>query len=177
MVDWKELNYTKHKPLETDLIGCWIPTAESRKEILARGHYPAAEYELALNADGTFAMRNMPDWWMDASGRSQGRFHDGTGTWKLEEDKSLWRIWVLALRFESFSGERLVASHDSRIPVKAPFVMIINLYRQSAPYQIFFRIGDPNNGDAMFFERAASPNQTMQPARLRRVAEFVLVGC
>jgi hypothetical protein len=157
MVDWKELNYTRRKPLETELVGRWIPTAQSRKEILGRGKYPAADYELTLNADGSFAMRNMPDWWLDPVGRSQGRFHDGAGNWKLEERKEVWRVWALMLHFESFSGNRLVRSRDSMVPLKAPWGTTVNLYRQSAPYLMFFRIGDPNEGDVMFFERVASP--------------------
>jgi hypothetical protein len=156
MVDWKELNYTRRKPLEIDLVGRWKPTAQARKEILGRGKYPAADYAVSLNADGTFAMHNMPDWWLDSFGLSQGRFHDGAGTWKLEERKEVWRVWGLMLQFDSFSGNRLVRSHDSMVPLKAPWKTWVNLYRQSTPYLIFFRIGDPNEGDVMFFERAAS---------------------
>jgi hypothetical protein len=103
-------------------------------------------------------MRNMPDWWLDPEGRSQRRFDSGAGAWELEERKEVWRIWALRLNFKSFSSEKLIRARDSMVPLKAPWTTAVNLYGQSPPYLMFFRLGDPDNGDVMFFERVESPD-------------------
>ena len=133
-VDWKELRFTRHKPAEGDLVGVWRATPETVKYLRARGHFPAASPELVLHADHTFSMHNMPDWWLSNIPLSYRQLGSGEGTWELQPDKNVWQIWTVWLRFPSFT-----------IPV--------NLYRQGTPYLIFVRVGDPNNGDAMFFER------------------------
>lgn len=133
-VDLKELRFTRSRPAEGELIGTWRPTAATLKEIRGRGHYPPASHEIVLRDDHTFSMRNMPDWWRNGFGDSHGQFESGDGTWQVEAAKDVWQIWVLRLRFPSFTTW-------------------INLYRQRSPYLIFIRVGDPNNGEAMFFER------------------------
>lgn len=152
-VDWKELNFTRKKPLEANVVGEWFPTAKSRKYILRDGKYPDRDYRIVINTDGTFRMQNMPDWWMDGFGESHGGFHDGTGTWKLDEGKNIWRIWTVMLRFESFSGNEKDPVTKSVLPIKAPFVTWVHLYGQKPPYLLFLGVGDPNDGYAMFFER------------------------
>jgi hypothetical protein len=132
---WRELHFTRSKPAETDLIGTWRPSPDTLKDIRNRGKYPAAEHELILRPDHTFSMRNMPDWWSDGFGESHGKFESGDGTWELASDKNVWQIWVLRLRFPRWSTS-------------------IHLYRQRPPYLIFVRVGDPDIGDAMFFERS-----------------------
>jgi hypothetical protein len=134
-VDLKELQFTRTKPAESDIVGTWRPTADTLKDIRGRGHYPVATHEINLRADHTFSMRNMPDWWSNGFGESHGQFESGDGTWQFEAGKDVWQIWVVRLHFPSVTTW-------------------INLYRQRPPYLIFIRVGDPNNGDAMFFERA-----------------------
>ena len=133
-VDTKEFRFTRHKPADSAIIGTWRPTQETAREIRGRGRYPVAEYELVLRADHTFSMRNMPDWWRGGLGESHGQLESGEGRWELRADKNVWQIWVIHLQFPSG-------------------ITPINLYRQRPPYLIFIRVGDPNNGDAMFFER------------------------
>jgi hypothetical protein len=133
MVDWKEFRFTRHKPEEVDIVGNWQATAATVKEIRARGHYPATRHELILRSDHTFSMRNMPDWWRGGFGESHGQLESGEGTWNLQPARDVWQIWVVRLRFPS---------RDTTV----------NVYRQRPPYLIFIRVGDPNNGDAMFFE-------------------------
>jgi hypothetical protein len=135
MVDWKELQFTRHKPAEADLIGTWRATAATVKDIRGRGHYPAATHEIILRGDHTFSLRNMPDWWSNGFGESHRQLESGDGTWEIEPARDVWQIWVVRLHFPSLTTW-------------------INLYRQKPPYLIFVRVGDPNNGDAMFFERA-----------------------
>jgi hypothetical protein len=134
-VDLKELQFTRTKPAESDVVGTWRPTVDTLKDIRGRGHYPVATHEIILRADHTFSMRNMPDWWSNGFGESHGQFESGDGTWQLEAGKNVWQIWVIRLHFPSVTTS-------------------INLYRQRPPYLIFIRVGDPNNGDAMFFEHA-----------------------
>ena len=71
-VDWKELQFTRHKPSEQELVGTWRPTAATLKEIRGRGHYPVATHEIIVRADHTFSIRNMPDWWSNGFGESHG---------------------------------------------------------------------------------------------------------
>ena len=133
-VDWKELQFTRKRPSEGEIIGTWRPTADTLLDIRRRGHYPVATHEIILRADHTFTMRNMPDWWRNGFGQSHGQLESGEGTWQLESGRDVWEIWVVRLHFPSVT-------------------ICINVYRQRPPYLIFVRVGDPNNGEAMFFER------------------------
>jgi len=136
-VDLQELDFTRKKPEIQDLVGVWVPTKETAKEILERGRYPSANTYLELRDDNTFVIHEMPDWWSDSAGESHGKFESRSGTWTLKEDENVWTIWRISLRTED-SGSS------------------VTVYRQKAPYQLFFRLGDPNEGDAMFFERKPS---------------------
>jgi hypothetical protein len=136
---WRELQFTRSQPAEQDIIGTWRPTAETLSEIRARGQYATAEPELILRDDQTFMMRDMPDWWRDGFGRSHGKLESGEGRWDLASAEGVSQIWVVRLRFSPPSSETS-----------------IHLYRQRAPYLIFIRVGDPDTGDAMFFERSGA---------------------
>jgi hypothetical protein len=134
MVDWKEMNFTRTKPETKDIVGTWSPTADTLKDIQQRGNYPAAKHELILKADGTFSMLNMPDWWRDDFGKSNKKLESGNGKWQLTKSKNIVDIWTIELEFPTeFSS--------------------VNLYGQKTPYLIFIRVGDPNNGFAMFYQR------------------------
>src|SRR4051812_13835432 len=78
---WPELQYTRTKPSDAEIIGNWLPTGETITDIRKRGRYPVTEHELTLRADHTFTMRNMPDWWLNGFGESHGHFDSGEGTW------------------------------------------------------------------------------------------------
>jgi hypothetical protein len=136
MIDWKEINFTRTKPEIKDIIGTWNPTADTLKDIRQRGHYPEAKQELILKADGTFSMINMPDWWGNGFGKSNKTFESGEGKWHLAKRKNIWDIWAIELEF----------------PAE---ITSVNLYRQKAPYLIFIRVGDPNDGYAMFYHRVS----------------------
>ena len=85
--------------------------------------------------DHSFDMRDMPDWWLDGFGRSHGKLETGSGRWELASADSIWQVWVVRLHFPSFETS-------------------VHLYHQHAPFLIFVRVGDPDIGDAMFFERS-----------------------
>ena len=133
MVDTKELNFTRSKPKKEDLIGVWTPDKETLRDIRTRGHYPETEHEIILREDGTFSIRNMPD----GFGESGGKFESVDGRWDLKEEKDIWTIWSISLE-------------------TSKELMSINVYRQKPPYSIFIRVGDPNNGDAMIFDRTST---------------------
>jgi hypothetical protein len=37
--DWHELKYTRKKPSEKDVIGVWVPTEKSLRDMVKRGKY------------------------------------------------------------------------------------------------------------------------------------------
>ena len=132
---WRELQFTRSQPAEEDIAGTWRPTAETLADIRERGHYPAGEPQLILREDHTFIMRDMPDWWREGFGKSHGKFESGDGTWELSSAEGLSKIWIIRLHFSGFGTS-------------------VHIYRQHSPYLIFIRVGDPDTGDAMFFERS-----------------------
>ena len=133
-IDWKETNFTRSKPTIENIVGTWVPTPKTLTYIRQKGKYPEVKHELIIREDGTFVMRYMPDWWSDGFGESKKGFESGDGVWRLRKDNNIWDIWLIELEFPS--GVRSV-----------------HLYRQKPPYLIFIRIGDPNSGEAMFFEQ------------------------
>ena len=132
---WRELQFTRSKPSESDILGTWRPTAETLQDIRGRGRYSAGEPALVFHADHSFDMRDMPDWWLDGFGRSHGKLETGSGRWELASADNIWQVWVVRLHFPSFETS-------------------VHLYHQHAPFLIFVRVGDPDIGDAMFFERS-----------------------
>jgi hypothetical protein len=131
---WREWQFTRSQPAEEDVVATWRPTAETLREIRNRGGYLMAEPELILREDHTFIMRNMPDWWRDGFGKSHGTLESGDGKWNLASED---HVWVIRLHFPTLGTS-------------------VHLYRRHSPYLIFIRIGDPDTGDAMFFERSTA---------------------
>jgi hypothetical protein len=76
-IEWSELSYTRKKPNQRDVIGTWVPTAATIKDLQERGRYVVSRHELTLRADGTFVIVNMPDWWTDGFGESKKGFESG----------------------------------------------------------------------------------------------------
>jgi hypothetical protein len=138
---WPELQYTRSKPSEAELIGSWRATVATIREIRGRGQYREAEHEIVLRADHTFTMHNMPDWWRNGFGESHAQFESGDGTWKLASARNVWQIWIVELHFSDFSGG-------------SAFYTLVHLYHQRAPYLIFVGVGDPDEARGMLFERS-----------------------
>jgi hypothetical protein len=138
-IEWSELSYTRKKPNQADVIGTWVPTATTVKDLREVGGYVISKHELILRADGTFTMVNMPDWW---SGRNEPKkgFESGSGKWQLLQDNNVWTVWDIELDFSEF----VVAN-------------AIHLQRQKPPYLLHITVGDPDSGHYMLFER--KPNQ------------------
>ena len=136
-IEWSELSFTRAKPKTEDLVGTWTPTNETVRDMSRRGKYTISHHELTLSSDGTFSMRNMPDWWSDGFGKSHQRFESGSGTWEIQRDLGpLTTIYVVKLQFPEIWKT-------------------VNLSGQKPPYQLHITLGDPDSGEYMLFERTA----------------------
>ena len=138
-IEWSELSYTRSKSNQTDVIGTWVPTSATIKDLKERGGYVISKHELILRADGTFEMVNMPDWWRDGFGRSNKTFESQSGKWRFYQNSSPWTVWAIQLDF--------------------PQLVVLNaihLQRQRPPYLIHITVGDPDSGHYMLFERSSS---------------------
>ena len=127
-LDWSEDSFT--------------PTASTIRDLKEHGGYVIAKHELILRADGTFAMVNMPDWWLDGAGESKKGFESGSGKWEFYQGHIQWTVWGIELNFGKFATGNL-----------------INLRRQKPPYLINITIGDPDSAHNMLFEKVPDPKQ------------------
>ena len=148
-IEWSELSFTRNKPNQSDLLGSWVPTAATIKELRERGGYIVSKHELIFRADGTFAMVNMPDWWKDGVGQSRGSFESGSGRWRFYKDHNPWTVWAVELDFPRFV-----------IP------NAIHLQGQKPPYLIHITVGDPDSGHYMLFEKEPDPTQRSNQSRM-----------
>lgn len=141
-IEWSELTFTRKKPNQAELIGTWVPTAATIKDLKDRGGYAISKHELILRADGSFSMVNMPDWWTDSFGQSKKGFESGSGKWQLYQDRDPWTVWAIELDFPKFTVPNA-----------------IHLRRQKPPYLIHITVGDPDSGHAMLFEKRLNPKE------------------
>ena len=141
-IEWSELAFTRNKPNQADVLGTWVPTAATIKDLRERGGYAVSKHQLILRDDGTFAMVNMPDWWLDGVGQSRKSFESGSGKWRFYQDHDPWTVWAVELEFSKFV-----------IP------NAIHLQRQKPPYLIHITVGDPDSGHYMLFEKESDPRQ------------------
>ncbi|MEO8207144.1 MAG: hypothetical protein ABI615_13265 [Chthoniobacterales bacterium] len=131
------LDFARSQPKAEDIVGVWTPDKATLRDIRERGHYASVETKIILRKDGAFSISNIPDWWSDGFGYPHGKFESSEGKWEFRAGKSLWKIWELCL-----------------ITPKGNRQMMI--LHQKAPYSIFIYVGDPDNDDAMIFERTSS---------------------
>ena len=140
MVDFKELNFARKKPSVEYIVGSWAPNKETIKYIRDEGKYPDVNTKLIFRKDGTFNVVNMPDWWNDPVGTSKKKMISGNGEWQFEKYTTSLKYldyWYIDLRFAK--------DHLGTLG--------IDIYGQKNPYMLFIRVGDPNSGNGMFFER------------------------
>ena len=141
-LDWSEDSFTRNRPNQADVIGVWVPTASTIRDLMEHGGYVIAKHELILRVDGAFAMVNMPDWWLDGAGESKKGFESGSGKWEFYQGHIQWTVWGIELNFGKFATGNL-----------------INLRRQKPPYLINITIGDPDSAHNMLFEKVPDPKQ------------------
>ena len=130
----EELQFARQKPLETELVGTWVPTTQTLEDMRGNGGYSISTHELVLNADKTFAMKNMADWWATDFGESKKDFQSTAGRWTLSPADG-GRDWGIAL---------IVGTSE---------IALVHVRNQVPPYLIHIGIGDPDNGHFMLFER------------------------
>jgi hypothetical protein len=130
----EEYHFARQKPLEADLVGTWVPTAETLKFMRNEGGYVISTHELVLSADKTFSLKNMPDWWKTDFGESKKGFDSLSGRWELSLATGD-RDWGIDLR------------------VGTSIINFVHIRNQKPPYLIHIGIGDPDNGDFMLFQR------------------------
>jgi hypothetical protein len=129
----EELQFTHQRPLKANLIGEWVPTPETVRDMQDNGGYVISKHELTLNADGTFSIINMPDWWKTPFGESLKGFESTSGKWEISQDTG--GDWVVDL----LVGTAIINSPHLR--------------NQSSPYLIHIGVGDPDNGHFMLFRQ------------------------
>jgi hypothetical protein len=130
----EELQFAHQRPLEANLVGKWVPTPETLKDMRDNGEYVISIHELLLNSDGSFSMKNMPDWWRTDSGQPGKSFESAAGKWRIS-----------------------LATGDSdwviELVVGTAIINTVHVRNQRPPYLIHIGIGDPDNGHYMLFER------------------------
>ncbi|MES2308383.1 MAG: hypothetical protein V4507_05940 [Verrucomicrobiota bacterium] len=129
-----ELQFTRSKPQESDLIGLWVPTPNTLKDMEKTGGYVISKHEILLKEDGTFSMINMPDWWRDGFGDSKKGFESSEGRWELTQTQDWTKIWDITLHFSGYGTS-------------------VKLLGQKPPYRIHIYVGDPDSGHVMLFEK------------------------
>jgi len=137
-IEKSELSWTRTKPDPSDLVGIWVPTDATIKDMKEKGDYTISIHQLILRADGTFQMINMPDWWKDGFGKSKKGFESSRGKWQLYEDRNPWTVWAIKLEFPNFLA-----------------LNQIHVRRQKPPYWLHVTIGDPDSGHFMLFEKTS----------------------
>ena len=146
-----ELNFTRKQPAVTNIIGTWIPSQQTLNDMRKIGGYVISTHELTMSSNGQFWMTNMPDWWTNGWGQSHKSFESGGGNWKLEKDTDGLSNWEISLWFTNSAGNFERVDHG-----------VLHPMRQKPPYLIHIFRGDPDSGDAMYFERKEdhAPGQT-----------------
>jgi len=127
--------FAKNRPEQTDLVGKYIPTTDTLQFIRSEGGYEVIDISITLLQDGSFEMINMPDWWCEPFGESNGGFDSGRGKWQVAKRQE-W--WVIEL---DFSSENPPTGFTS-----------VPLVGEIPPYRLWFYVGDPDSGDVMIFE-------------------------
>ena len=130
------------------LIGTYVPTLESAKKIKDEGQYPPAKTFITLSQDRTFHISNIPDWWENDFGRAKGLFDNGRGKWSIIDSQ---RGASIKLEFSSSKGLRAERWSQQRT-----LSGLINLIGEAPPYLLHMPLGDPDNGNAMQFQKVTT---------------------
>ena len=135
-------NFTKVEPKPSEFVGKYVPTKGTVALITETGRYILVDSSIEIFPDGTFEMKNMPDWWLDSLGNSNGRLESGKGTWELISWGEYWRV---TLDFDP-GGTFKDYSEDG-------FSTFKEVGGDQPPYSLWFYIGDPDRGRVMIFEQ------------------------
>lgn len=134
--------YPEPEPDPSKITGTWVATAASIEMMKREGGYAPRTPTWTFRDDGTFAMEDMPDWWLAPFGQSHQRFGSGTGRWKAYESRNDWgNDWEIMVDFQSLSG------------YPDGLGTTLNLDAFQPDYVISVYIGDPDSGRVMEFMR------------------------
>src|SRR5262245_19719720 len=87
--DWYTFSYARTKPDPKEIVGSWIATHNTLRE-LARTPYSAARPTVVLTEGGAVRMKDIPDAWRDPFGDGHGRVETFSGTWKFYQQQEWW---------------------------------------------------------------------------------------
>ena len=146
--DFDQDYFTKIEPKSENLAGTYVPAKESATLIKETGHYNLKDISISLFSDGTFEMKNMPDWWMTTGenfGESNGGSDSGEGRWSIHKS-SLDSSWQIEFEFKS-------GTFNSREDLSDGFFTTKDMGGDQPPYTLWFYVGDPDRGRVMVFEQ------------------------
>ena len=129
-------DYTRKQPRLSDVLGKWLPTQASLKQMKERGGYAISHHEIELRADGSCSAIGMPDWLDSPIGESHQRLASAVGRWILSRDDYDDSRYVVKLSLDRAQG------------------LTLSLRRQARPYLLTFSIGDPDSSNLFVLERA-----------------------
>ena len=138
-------SFTKTKPKTEEMAGKYLPTKETLVLVKETGKYILQDISIELYPNGTFEMKNMPDWWITNHGESNNGSDSGTGKWTLSSHAGKW--WDI--EFEFVEG----GTFSSRNELSGGFYTTKEISGESPPYSLWFYIGDPDKGRVMIFEQ------------------------
>jgi hypothetical protein len=135
IVEWLPIDMAvMDEPQAADMAGTYHLTLDSQDFLRKVKHYatiPPSTIE--LRANGTLAIKDMPDCIQTEWGDPAGTFLSGSGTWTVGEE---WPGFGLRVRPEGDGP--------------APWIFIRG-FRQ--PYRLEIDIGDPDNGETITYVR------------------------
>src|SRR5258708_35071646 len=121
-LDWSEDSFTRNRPNQADVIGVWVPTASTIRDLKERGGYV------------------MPDWWLDGAGESKMGFESGSGKWEFYQGHIQWTVWGIELNFGKFATGNLINLRRQ----KPPYLINITIGDpDSAHNMLFEKVPDP----------------------------------
>jgi hypothetical protein len=126
-------NYAKVKPIPDEVVGRWVATADTAKQLAARG-LSHLRPRIMLEPGGLVTILDVPDEWSSAEGQPP-RVPEYRGRWKLAADSH--GKWGILL--------------EPAAPFCYQCLMVV---RDSAPRLLVMRYGDPDSGTGYEFERA-----------------------
>jgi hypothetical protein len=130
--DPHSFSYTRHKPDMKTIVGSWVATDDTLRE-LAHTAYSKARPTISLAVDGAIRMADIPDAWSDGFGDGKGALETFVGTWQLEENQD---VWSVGIRRPEWGCGNCIA-----------------ILGQSPPYRLFIHVGDPDVGRGYEFRK------------------------
>jgi len=137
-------SFTKVEPKPNEFAGKYLPSKDTIAFIKDRGQFDLEDSWFELFTDGTFEMRNVPNWWIYKYSKSEGRLESGTGKWEFDPKGQHWEIHL------EFDPGGTFSDQDH---VENGFGTWAIIGSDQPPYTIWLYVGDPDYGDVMIYEQ------------------------